>query len=137
MRKIVGICWDVFPNGKYSSNFGGNFWHQKDISQVIDPCSLQICFTWRFSWLRMSDANAILCPLRNRAAHGAGQPQSPQSGSRYSASEFLKLRILMSQSLTGKRRVRPRGPSLQYLHKKKTTKTISTSCVLIASVDPI
>ena len=68
------------------------------------------------SSLRMSHANAILSPLRNRAAHRAEQPQSPQSGSRHCASELLKVQTLISQSLTSKWRVLPRGPSLQSLH---------------------
>ena len=45
-------CWDMlgrfFQIGSAHPTLGGNFWHQKDISQVVDPCSLQVCFTWRF-----------------------------------------------------------------------------------------
>ena len=116
MRKIVEMFSQI---GSSHATLGGNFWHQKDISQVIDPCSLQVCFTWRFSWLRMSHTNAILCPLRNRAAHRAGQPQSLQSGSRHCASELLKLQTLMSQSLTGKWRVLPRVLHFNIFHKNK------------------
>jgi len=45
MRKIVEMFSQI---GSSHATLGGNFWRQKDISQVVDPCSLQVCFTWRF-----------------------------------------------------------------------------------------